>query len=125
MRTAVAISPEAKAKLQTKFVAERVEEIRELLQEEGVESENVGKALGRLKKQVAKAAGIITKEKNKGKDVTMLAQEINEDIDATNEDLEEVFDEEMAELESEGDQLDIALAYAQDECNEEESADLE
>jgi len=69
-------NPEGKARLQITFAAERIAEIKIILETKGVEARGLDVAQARLKSHAAKAADIIEKEKGKGKDVSKLAGEI-------------------------------------------------
>ncbi|MBI4692092.1 MAG: hypothetical protein HY773_01470 [Candidatus Terrybacteria bacterium] len=75
IRSVIALNPEAKVKLEVKFAAERVAEVKEMLAEKGVEPRGLDIALSRFQKHIARAAEIIEVEKQKGKDVSKLAGE--------------------------------------------------
>lgn len=78
LRSAFTVSPAAKALLEVEFSANRIEEIKKVVQKSGIESKNINVALDRLQKNTAKAADIIDREKQNGNDVSALAKNIEE-----------------------------------------------
>ena len=75
-------NPEAKARLQLTFVAERIAEIKIMLETKGVEAKGLDVAQAYLEAHAAKIANIVEQEKEKGKDVAELAGEV---VDAFHE----------------------------------------
>src|SRR3989344_6071549 len=71
---------ESKARLQITFAAERVAEIKVILETKGVEAKGLAIAKARLKKHLDSAAEIVAKQKDKGKDMSNLLKE-TDDID--------------------------------------------
>ena len=71
---------ESKARLQITFAAERVAEIKVMLETKGVEAKGLAIAKARLKKHLDSAAEIVAKQKDKGKDMSNLLKE-TDDID--------------------------------------------
>ncbi len=72
---------EAKAKLQIKFVGERIAEINALVEKKGPEARGIDKAETLLLGNVAHAAEIVKKEKASGKDVAKLAKQLDDEFD--------------------------------------------
>lgn len=66
---------ESKLKLQTELAAERVAEVKILLEIKGVEAKGLEVAQSRLQEHIAKTTDIIEREKQNGKDVGGLAGE--------------------------------------------------
>ncbi|MEK7646849.1 MAG: DUF5667 domain-containing protein, partial [Patescibacteria group bacterium] len=89
---------EAKARLQLEFVAERIAEIKSLLETKGVAAKGLGVAEERLKGGLSKAADILQGEKNKGKDVSSLAKDLGESVDSGTAALRETFKAEKRTL---------------------------
>ena len=83
VRAAVAVGAERKAELQTKFAAERVKEIDEMLRQNGVDPAGLDVALLRLEEHVSRAADAIEKEKEAGRDVSAIAKTIGEKFDGS------------------------------------------
>ena len=75
-------NPEGKARLQITFAAERIAEIKVMLETKGVEAKGLDVAQSRLQASIAKAAGIVESEKSKGKNVSKLAKSLSDDFDA-------------------------------------------
>lgn len=76
IRLATALSPENKASLQVALAAERVEEIKVMVETKGIDAQRLEVAQARLESHAAKAAEIVEQEKQKGKDVSKLAGKI-------------------------------------------------
>ncbi len=98
LRSALTASPAAKALLEAEFSAKRIEEIKNVVQKNGVESKNIDVALNRLQKNTAKAADIIDEEKQNGNDVSALAKNINAKMDSNQEALREIFDSQIENM---------------------------
>ena len=105
-------SPEGKAKLQITFAAERISEIKVVLETKGVEAKGLDVAQSRLRAHLAKAAAILSKEKGKGKDVSVLAQELDENLKAPKSLLAQSLKEQKRELKQQEDQLKTQLKEA-------------
>ena len=106
------LNPEGKAHLQITFAAERISEIKVVLEAKGVEAKGLDVAQSRLQAHLAKAAAIVKKEKGKGKDVSTLAQELDEKLKAPKSLLAESFKEQKRELKQQKEQLKIQLKEA-------------
>ena len=92
-------NPEAKAHLQITFAAERVAEIKVILETKGVNAKGIEVAQGRLKSHLASAATIVTEQKADGKDVSRLAKELDDEFEAPKTALEQTFKDEKRALE--------------------------
>lgn len=90
LRSIFTVSPAAKARLETEFSAKRIEEIKKIVQKNGIESKNIDVALDRMQKNTAKAADIINKEKQNGNDVAALEKDIEEKNNAGQNMLNEI-----------------------------------
>lgn len=90
IRSRLAASPASQALLETDFAARRVEEIKQIVKKNGIESKKVDIALDHLQKNTAKAADIINSEKQKGNDVSALAKDIEEKNTANQNSLERI-----------------------------------
>ena len=106
------LNPEGKAHLQITFAAERIAEIKVVLEAKGIEAKGLDIAQSRLQVHLAKAAAIVKKEKGKGKDVSTLAQELDEKLKAPKSLLLESFKEQKRELKEQEDQLKTQLKEA-------------
>lgn len=89
---------EAKAKLQTTFINERINEIKSILNKEN----NVGleEVKERLQKNLKKASDIVNNQKDKGNDVSNLAKELDSQLEKSNQILEEVFNNHINNIEN-------------------------
>lgn len=105
-------SQEGKAHLQIAFAAERVAEIKVVLETKGVEAEGLAVAESRLREHLGDAADIVIKQKGKGKDVSKLAKELGDDFNETKSALKQSFDEQEEKLEAKEDELKRALRDA-------------
>lgn len=94
-------SPESKAHLHITLAAERVAEIRVILETKGVEAPGIETARQRLDNHLQGAADILVLEKAKGKDVSVLARELDGEIEISKAELEDAFEQEKKSLESE------------------------
>lgn len=98
-------NPEAKARLQIAFAAERVSEIKIILESKGVEAKGLKVAEQRLESHLARASEIVETEKIKGNDVSELANELDDDFRSAKKALEESFKAAKRELEDKKDVL--------------------
>lgn len=112
IRSIFAFSPEAKARVQIKFAAERIAEINIILENKGVEAKGLDVAQARLASHIANASNILTSEKNKGKEVSALAKEINDDFKSSKSTLIGKFKEEKRKLEAREEELENELKAA-------------
>lgn len=98
LRSALTMSPSAKALLEVEFSAKRIEEIKKVVQKSGIESRNIDVALDRLQKNTAKAADIIDKEKQNGNDVSELAKNFEEKNTANQKTLKQILKKPIEEM---------------------------
>src|SRR3989344_5942563 len=94
LREFFTFNPEGKAHLQIDFAAERIAEIKIILETKGVNAKGLEVAESRLQANIARAAGIVESEKSKGKDVRELAKSISEDFDVNKETLTQSLNDE-------------------------------
>jgi hypothetical protein len=106
VRYTLTINPNSKAMLQVEFAAERVDEIKALLEGKGTGRNGLAVTLGHLKDNVAKVADVIEKEKEKGKDVKDLAKEVRNKLDESENNLKEILKGKNGELEDELDEIE-------------------
>jgi hypothetical protein len=112
MREFFTFNPEGKARLQVTFAAERVAEIKIILETKGVEAKGLEVAQSRLRASIAKAAVIVKNEKSKGKNVSTLAQEIDDELETSKSALADSFKAEKQAFEVKEDELKIQLKDA-------------
>jgi len=91
-------NPEAKARLELEFAAERISEIKLMLSEKGATLPGIEVARARLTENLAKASQVVVKIKTSGKDVAELAKEVSEKISSQKSTLSEVFSEELKNI---------------------------
>lgn len=87
-------NPEAKARLELQFAAERISEIKAMLVEKGVATPGIEAAKVRLTENLARASGAVIKVKSSGKDIVELAKEVSEKISFQKSALKGVFEDE-------------------------------
>ncbi|OGD33911.1 hypothetical protein A2988_00250 [Candidatus Azambacteria bacterium RIFCSPLOWO2_01_FULL_46_25] len=114
MRDLFTFNKEAKARLQIVFAAERIAEIKVLLEAKGVAAPGLAVAEGRLQEHLTRAAGVLDAEKAKGKDVRALAKSLNEDFDASKSALEDVFKEKKRVLEQQEKEVKAKIVAARE-----------
>ncbi|MEK7664197.1 MAG: hypothetical protein AAB340_02035 [Patescibacteria group bacterium] len=112
LRELFTFSPEGKARLQVEFAAERVAEIKIILETKGVDAKGLEVAQARLREHLGEAAEIVIKQKNKGKDVSSLAKELDDDFEEPKFILAESFEAEKEELKTKKDDLKGKLKAA-------------
>lgn len=99
LRTFFTFNPEGKARLQIAFAAERVAEIKIILEAKGIEAKGLEVAQSHLQAHLANAATILADQKSKGKDVSALARELDDDFEGPKSALEKTFKEQERALE--------------------------
>lgn len=109
LREFLTFNPEAKARLQITFAAERIAEIKVVLETKGIQAPGLDIAQARLHANIAKAATIIENEKQKGKDVSELAKSINDEFKAKEKALEQAFEDQEQVLEIKEDELKLEI----------------
>ncbi len=107
-----AFNPEDKARLQVTFAAERVSEIKVILETKGVEAKGLEVAQSRLQAHLANAAIIVTEQKSKGKDVSNLAKELDDGLETPKSALTNSFKAQKRVLEAREDELKTRLKAA-------------
>lgn len=105
LREFFTFNPEGKAHLQITFAAERIAEIKVILETRGVEAKGLEVAQSRLQTHLANAATIVVDQKAEGKDVSQLAKELGDEFDAPKTALEQTFKAEKRALEAQEKQL--------------------
>ena len=112
LRDFFTFNPEGKARLQVEFAAERVAEIKLILETKGVEAKGLDVAQSRLQAHLANAATIVTEQKSKGKDVSTLAKELDDELETPKSALAQSFKEQKRALETKEDELKAQLKAA-------------
>ena len=112
LREFFTFNPEGKARLQIVFAAERVAEVKVILETKGVETKGLAVAQSRLQANLARAATIVADEKSKGKDVSALAKELDDDFDGPKSALKETFKAEKRALEAKEKELKTKIREA-------------
>ncbi len=105
-------NPEAKVRLQFTFAAERIAEIKLILETKGVEAKGLEVAQARLAAHATKAADIVEKEKQKGRDVSTLAGEIIDNFHWQRKAVKQVFEKAKQEFFTQKRQLHEELLTA-------------
>ncbi len=98
-------NPDSKAHLQITFAAERIAEIKVILETKGVEAKGLEVAQSRLQAHLANAATIVVDQKADGKDVSQLAKELDDEFDAPKIALEQAFKAEKRTFEVQEEEL--------------------
>lgn len=112
LRLFFTFNPEGKARLQITFAAERVAEIKVILETKGVEAKGLEVAQSRLQAHLAKAATIVTDQKAEGKNVASLAKELDDEFEGPRSALEETFKEQERALETQEKELKAKIREA-------------
>ncbi|OGM90446.1 hypothetical protein A2999_01410 [Candidatus Wolfebacteria bacterium RIFCSPLOWO2_01_FULL_38_11] len=105
-------NPEGKARLQITFAAERIAEIKIILETKGVSAKGLEVAQSRLQANIARAAGIVEDEKSKGKDVSRLAKELDDEFEKPKSALADSFKAEKRVLEAKEHELKAKIREA-------------
>lgn len=112
LREFFTFSPEGRARLQIVFAAERVAEIKIILETKGVEADGLTTAHSRLLAHLADATTILADEKADGNDVSGLAKELDDAFEGPKTALEAAFLSQKRALEAEEDALKIKIKEA-------------
>ncbi len=112
LREFFTFNPESKAHLQITFAAERVAEIKIILETKGVEARGLDVAQARLQEHLGGAAEIVIKQKGKGKDISKLAKELDDEFEKPKSALADSFKAEKRALEAKEDELKTQLKAA-------------
>ena len=105
-------NPDGKAHLQITFAAERIAEIKVILETKGVEAQGLEVAQSRLQAHLANAATIVVDQKADGKDVSQLAKELDDEFDAPKTALEQALKAEKRTLEVQEEELKARIRAA-------------
>lgn len=105
-------NPETKAHLQITFAAERVAEIKIILETKGVDAKGLEVAESRLKAHLTSAATIVTDQKAEGKNVSQLAKELGDEFEAPKTALEQTFKDEKRSLKAKEEELKAKIRTA-------------
>lgn len=105
LREFFTFNPEGKAHLQIAFAAERIAEIKVILETKGVEAKGLRVAQSRLQAHLANAATIVADQKADGEDVSRLAKELDDEFDAPKTALELTFKAEKRVFEAQEKEL--------------------
>ncbi len=112
IREFVAFNPEAKARLQVTFAAERIAEIKIILETKGIGAKGLDVAQARLQENIARAATVIEKQKARGKDVSELAKNISDGFDSKKDELKLAFKTQKQKLKAEEKNLKAQIQEA-------------
>jgi len=104
---------DAKAKLQMQFAAERVAEIKAMIQNNGPKDKGIQEAQARLEEHTKKASEIIKEEKDAGKDVTELETELKDSINSNDQELEDTIQNSEQDLQDKKDVLEQQIHQAE------------
>ncbi|MBI2013809.1 MAG: hypothetical protein HYS87_03220 [Candidatus Colwellbacteria bacterium] len=105
---------EGKAKLQIKFAAERVAEVKLMIETKGANAKGLDQAKERFEVHLKRAADIVEKEKQKGKDVSEFANEINQEFHQKREEAKAVFETALDEFHIQKDELKEQIKAAKE-----------
>lgn len=105
-------NPEGRARLEITFAAERVAEIKVILESKGVQAKGIEVAQNLLHDNLAQATAILTEQKNEGKNVSALAKELDEKFAGPKTALEQTFKDEKRVLEAKEDELKAKIKEA-------------
>jgi len=103
---------QARARLQVSFAAERVAEIKFLLETNGVEAKGLDVAQTRLEAHVARATDIIEGQQESGSDVSALTEEVLDDFQQQREAVMRAFQKTQQGLNAEMEALQEQLRLA-------------
>ena len=112
LREFFTLNPEGKARLQITFAAERVAEIKVILETRGVEAKGLEVAQSRLQEHLANAVIIVKEQKAAGEDISALAKELDDDFDGPKSALKNAFRAEKQALEAKEKELKVKIREA-------------
>lgn len=112
LREFFTFNPEGKARLQITFAAERIAEIKVVLETKGVDAKGLEVAESRLLANLARVNVILAGEKQAGKDVSALAKELDDDFDGPKSALKEAFKAEERAFEIKEEELKAKIREA-------------
>lgn len=105
VRTAFAFSAQSRASLQLKFTQERLEEIKEVLSERGIEPKGLEMAISRLESNSLRAADIVQEERSRGRSMDDLAGKVDESLNSLEQNLRQTFKSEEDKLKNQEGEL--------------------
>lgn len=97
VRVALKFNPESKANLEMSFATKRLEEIKKVLEEKGVDARGLDIADERLKRNILRAAEIIESKKSKNNEMREIAKDKLEQVKNKKRKLEEEIKEKRGE----------------------------
>lgn len=112
LRQFFTFNPEGKARLQITFAAERIAEIKVILETKGIDAKGLRVAESRLQANLARVNAILADEKQAGKNVKALAKELDDDFDGPKSALQETFKAEKRALEIKEKELKAGIREA-------------
>lgn len=112
LREFITLNQEAKARLKIKFAAERIAEIRIILEAKEVDAKGLEVAQSRLEDHLSGASRIILEQKNKGKNINKLAKELDDEFEKSEMALEASFEAQELALEEREDELEEQIKQA-------------
>ena len=112
LREFLTFGPESKARLQITFAAERVAEIKIILETKGVDARGLEVAQNRLQAHIANATAIVDEQKASGENVSDLAKELSDKLEAPKSVLAQSFKEQERALETRENELKSQLKAA-------------
>jgi len=117
-------SPEAKARLELQFAAERIAEIKAMIAAKGATAPGIDVAKTILNENLAKASSAVTAEKAAGKDVSELAKEVSDRISSQKLALKGVFGDEQRNLNEQEKSIKEQIKEADKKGDAEKTAEL-
>ena len=117
LRDFFTFSPEGKAHLQITFAAERIAEIKVVLETKGVDAKGLKVAQAKLQANLERVNSILADQKADGQDVAVLAKELDDDFDGPKSALKEAFKAEKRALEVKEKELKAKIREARQAGN--------
>ena len=112
LREFFTFSPEGKARLQITFAAERIAEIKVVLETKGVTAKGLEVAQAKLQANLERANALLADQKADGNDISELAKELDDDFDGPKSALKEAFKAEKRALEAQEKELNAEIREA-------------
>lgn len=110
-------NPDSKAHLQITFAAERVAEIKVMLETKGIHTKGIEVAEDLLRTHIASAATIVVDQKAEGKDVSQLAKDLDDEFATPKIALEQTFKDEQQIMEAKEKELKAKIRAARQASN--------
>lgn len=120
LREFFTFNPEGKARLQLVFAAERISEIKIILETKGVDAPGLDVAKARLQVNIERASGIVESEKSRGRDVKALAQDLDDEFSGHQNALHDIFHEQKDILKAQERELKDQIKAARKAGDEEQ-----